>query len=561
MRCAMVMLMAMVLGAGGCATQPPVGYRAEDCYYRHLYPNARDLLREELAGKPDKNVILHSMRLGMAALADGDEDEAERALLRAYSYLIGGKINEDDRKLGATLIVEDIKVWTGDAYEKAMSFYYLAVLSMMRGEWDNARAAIRNSLFGLRAFDVPAGEGQGGMAEVAGAAAEANVDPQEISREVQSQFALGYLIAGLCEVQLGTPDEAKPHFDRVRELSPDLAPLVDALAGNQFDTLLLVDYGRGPRKTSYGPDNALVKHVPDGRRRTPPSLRVSVDGQAVEPATDRPAVDLWTLSQFPQWWSLESIRKAKSAIGNFLLVGGSIAAVVGTAAGSEEAQWAGLGAAAAGLVSKASAQADVRHLGTLPRCVYMVPLQLGKGRHDVRIEFDTDRMSDATWHDLVPGVNGQPSVYYLRMHGLAPGMPRWSDAPMNYSIHTQRPAGLRPYIFGGRDMAWPTEQASQAYEGDAAMARWTAFDLASLCRAEGLYERPGPQGLTGAASRAPGLYRHVAEGGRVLWSPKPGTHAHQRLTRQPHPPYQPVNEPLRRAAQQLGGPEGSAAVQ
>jgi tetratricopeptide (TPR) repeat protein len=560
MRCAMVMVMVVTVGIGGCATQPPAGYRAEDFYYRHLYPTARDVLRGELAGKADKNVILNSMRLGMASLADGDEDEAERALLRAYSYLIGGKINEDDRKLGATLIVEDIKVWTGDPYEKAMSFYYLAVLSMMRGEWDNARAAIRNALFRLRAFDVPAGEGQTGMAEVAGAAAQADADPQEISREVQSQFALGYLIAGLCEVQLGTPDEAKPHFDRVRELNSDLAPLVDALAGDQFDTLLLIDYGRGPRKVSYGPDNALVMHVPDGRRRTPPSLAVTVDGQVVEPATARPAVDLWTLSQFPQWWSLESIRKAKSAIGNFLLVGGSIAAVVGTAAGSEEAQWAGLGAAAAGLVSKASAQADVRHLGTLPRCVYIVPLQLGEGRHDVRIGFDRDRMSGATWHDLTGGAKGRPSVYYLRMHGEAPGMPRWSDAPTNYSLYTQRPAGLRPYLLGGHDMAWPTEQAAEAYEA-AVLSRWTAFDLASLCRAEGLFQRPGPQGMTDAASRAPGLYRHVAEGGRVLWSPKPGTHAHERLTRQSHPPYKPVGEALRRATRQLVGSEGSAPVQ
>ena len=41
-----------------------------------------------------------------------------------------------------------------------------------------------------------------------------------------------------------------------------VAPLVDELKTGQYNTVLVVSYGLGPRKAAYGPDNALAKFVP-----------------------------------------------------------------------------------------------------------------------------------------------------------------------------------------------------------------------------------------------------------------------------------------------------------
>ncbi len=540
--------------AAGCAN-PPRPHPAR-LYYRHQYPDARDALRDEAANRRSGTVILDNLRLGLAALADGDVNEADTALMRAYEYLVGGGVNPEDRKIAATLLAEDIKVWTGEPYEQAMSFYYVAVLSMLRGEWDNARAAIRNSLFSLHAFALNEDGEPKNMARVVTDAAKANADPVEMADQIDSQFALGHVLAGLCEVQLASGHEAKPHFDKVRSLNPELTSLIEALRGGDFDTLLVIDYGRGPIKTAYGPDDALVRYVPDGRRGDRPVLAVRVDDKAVQTPGAQPVVDLWALSQYPRWWSLESIRRAKSAVGHVLLVGGGIAAGAGAAADSEPAQWAGLGALATGLGLKGAARADTRQLAMLPRCVYLVPLTLGEARRDVSLSFSTDRMADATWHDLSGGERGRPAVYYLRQHAEAPGMPRWSDRPLYFTAHTDRPDDLRPYILGGRDLAAPDPSNVDTYRRQANLGDLTLADLKALCRAEGIVFTPGPQGRTGKAARASTWYRHVAEGGRVLWSPPPGTHAHERLTRREHPPYAPHRDRLKRALERYAPPVG-----
>ncbi len=541
----------------GCAPKPMPVTPAR-LYYQHRYPDARDALRERAADRNSKDVILDNLMLGMAALADGDLYEADAALMRAYEYLAGGSINPDDRKVAATLLTEDIKVWTGDPFEQAMSFYYVATLSMLRGEWDNARAAIRNSLFTLNDIGEESSDQPPTMGEVVRDLAAKDTDPAQAARPVESDFALGYLMAGLTETQLGRDHEAKLHYDKVRALNADLAPLADALAAKQYNTILLVDYGRGPIKTAYGPDGALVKYVPNGRKHRPPVITVHVNGNERTVPVNAPAVDLWTLSQYPKWWSLKSIRQAKSAVGNVLLLGGTVATGVGVAADSDETALAGLGAMGAGLLAKGMAGADTRQLITLPHCVYIVPLMLEPGRHDVRLSFSDDRLATAIWHDLVGGSAKQPVVYYLRQHAEAPGMPRWFDQPQYYNIHTERPTGLRPYLLGGRDLAVPALAVAAEYRRDPALDHLTLDELLALCRVEGIVLKPGPQGRTGQAGRASENYRHVTDGGRVLWSPRPGTHGHQRLTRRRHAPYQAVSSHLRDVATRLD-PQSTAS--
>jgi tetratricopeptide (TPR) repeat protein len=477
---------------------------APHLYYGHFYTEARELVRADAADRDSADIILNNMRLGMSAMAWGDLDEAQRALITAYEYLTSGDLNDPARQAAAQVGQEGVRIWTGEPYERAMCFYYMATLYMLKGEWDNARAAAKNSLFELRQFKG---------------------DSDEEIAMVESQFTLGYLLLGLSQKMTGNDEAAKRPLAQVEQLQPALRPLVERIRSGSFDTILMVDYGRGPRKSAHGLGGHQVQFTPIGPNHPPQAIRVRVDGQPADIATDQPTIDLWTLSQLPRWWSLDTWRQAKAYLGDGLTKAGMAAVIIGADEDSKEAVIAGAGAIVAGLLLQASAQADVRHLAELPRHTFIVPLSLGPAPRDVQIGFTGDHLSGATWHNLCGGQRGNPTVYYLRAHdGNYGGMPQRLPQQQYFTEHDPKPADAAPFILGGRDLSPPTDSR-----------------LVELHRAEGIVSRPGPQGRTGAVALDPALYRHVVEGGRVLWSPRPGTHGYERLTRTSHRPYQPTS--------------------
>jgi len=425
-RAARALLAALAMAAlllGGCANKPQPR-PAIAAYYQYDYPFAAQYLRPLAENRKSEDVVLNNMRLGLAALAGGDLHEAQRALMTAYEYLRSGGVNTEDRTVAATWVNEGVLVWKGEPFEQAMSYYYVSALFMLQGDWENGRAAAQNSLFALRDF----GEVKGRTPTMQDIAEEAKRRERSGQGDyledgydvIHSEFALGYLLVAMNYQYMGDGATARRIYDYVRQLRSDLEPLADTLQSGSYDALLLVDVGRGPAKVRYGPDGAMVRFDPDGRRH--PSLRVnaSVDGERVGHAGHQPVVDLWVLSQYPKWWSLESMRKAKSAIGTALMVGGATAASIGSRKRSKEAALAGAGAMIAGALLKASAQADIRQNEFLPRSVFIVPLMLGPNEHNVRIDVAGGGSTSGIWTGLRGGRVGSPAVYYLRLHeGLA----------------------------------------------------------------------------------------------------------------------------------------------
>ena len=108
------LLLILILFISGCASQR--AQRVEELarlFYRHEYSAYREQVRQAAADLDSENVVIDNLRLGIAALADGDRYEAEKALMRAYEYLTGGGVNRPDRVVASTLLYEGLKVWTG----------------------------------------------------------------------------------------------------------------------------------------------------------------------------------------------------------------------------------------------------------------------------------------------------------------------------------------------------------------------------------------------------------------------------------------------------------------
>ena len=388
----------------GCASSPKqrTADQAVSAFFVGDYRGAVERLRP-LSQDTNENFVLNNVRLGSAALVDYDLEEAEAAFLRAYEVMNSVGVNDGGRSLGAALVDEKIKVWKGEPFERAMANFYLGLVYYMQGDYGNARAAFENALFKLRDYG------------------EDRKDPdRDEYREAESDFVLAHVMLGKTWLHLGRDDQAEIAFDRAVELAPYLEPLADVELNKQSNVLLVIEFGRGPMKVTDF-DGSIVGFAPNPREVGPPPLpEVIVDGRPLDPAgRNRPPVDLLVLAQQRRWQSIDTIRTVKSVVGTGLIAGGLYE---GTRRGGDGA--VALGLLAGGLIAKATSQADTRQWEMLPRTVYLLPLSLPPGRHDVTVEFPDVPGLRQTWTGIEAPARGE-STYYFRMQRYNPGPFQW----------------------------------------------------------------------------------------------------------------------------------------
>jgi tetratricopeptide (TPR) repeat protein len=490
---------ALSLFLAGCTTAAP-NLTAVDCYYRYDFSGARDALRGDAYLANDEQVVLDNLRLGMAALADGDLDEAERALLAAFQLLSTAGLNHD-RTTAAVLLHEGVRIWKGEPFEQALAYHYVATLYALRGDFENARAAAANAMFRLRDF--------GG-------------DPD---------FALGLLMLAIATERSGLGG-AEAQLRAALRIDPDLAGLVEVLRAGAYDTLLLVDYGRGPDKIATGPHGALADFSP--RHGPPGPLRVWAGSTPL--GSFDPVCDVNEMARDYRWNDLEQVRLAKASIGDAMVLSGSMLVDHGRARDSGRTVLGGAGLVAAGHLTRANAHADVRQLEFLPQTIFLAPLALGQTT-DVRVQFAADPAASMVVPDLEPGTTRQPRVVYLRLHGGSELPPPWLVATSRrYSNdHAGAPAGAAPWILGGRDVSTPNRDLMQTYRADGVLTRLTLNDLLELYRGEEIHIGSGRENRPGV--RRNPSYRHILEGGTGLFTPYPYSMGYKRLMFQDWPAY------------------------
>lgn len=361
----------------------------------------------------NENSLLNNARLGMASLAAGDVDTSVRALGTAYQLLESGGVNDESRIFAATVLHEGVLVYKGEPFEQAMTYTALAWANALKGDWENVRVCARASVRRLADFQQADPNAKDRMA-------------REGVKLVESTFALGHLLEGIADHVLSEPSEA---LDRAVALNGALRPVADAVKSGRFNTLAVVDWGRGPEKAPRGDDNAQTEWVPIDESAG--EMRVNYTG-AGTPAF-APAADVNRMSADYRWNNLESARAFKSGLGTVLVVGG-----VTTAAASENksAQIAGLAAAGAGVLMKLLASADTRHNELLPAQVFVAALDLPAQGADMTIGFSGARTAPITIPGVRPGTASSPSVVYVR--ALTPhGVPAWPVTSWGYNTSVQ----------------------------------------------------------------------------------------------------------------------------
>jgi hypothetical protein len=409
MRRVLLNILPLVLLAVAAGCQSGAQRNAEQAvgdYFMGDYGRAVQLLKP-LAQKTDENFVLNNARLGSAALAAYDIGTAESAFLRAYEVMNSVGVNDGGRTAGAVLVSENIKVWKGEPFERAMVNFYLGLIYYMRHDYANARGAFENALFKLRDYG------------------ESNQKSDQY-QQVESNFALAYLMLARSYQRLGRDDLAQKNFQRAVELAPQLQSLADAAVNAESNLLLVVDFGRGPQKATNF-DGAIIGFTPTPAQAGPIALpSVVVDGSRVPMrGANLPPVDLLAVAQDRKWESIDTIRTVKSALGT-----GLVAAGVGTAVLRDRPDPAlSLGLIAGGLLLKATSQGDIRQWEMLPRTVFLIPLRVPPGTHDVTVEFPAIPGLRQEWRGLVAPEKGD-NTYYMHIERFNPGPFTWPPRPL-----------------------------------------------------------------------------------------------------------------------------------
>lgn len=534
------LLLCAIFVVAGCKSSPR-NHDAIRAYYRYDFTAAREALRGDAMTKDDEQTILNNVRLGMASLADGDLHEAETALGRSFDLLSTAGLNKD-RTVAAVLDHEGVKIWKGEPFEQALTYFYVAALYAELGDWENVRAAAANSLFRLTDF------GKDQTAEKITKSAAKDSEYLNNYTATDTNFALGFLMQGVGSALSGAPG-SDDLFAEAAKINPSLEEVVSTLRSGQYNTLMIVDYGKGPIKTAYGPDEALVRFVP--RDQSFGDVVISTDAGEL---TRQPAVcDVNVMAEDHRWNNLEDVRKAKSAIGDILLMGGSITTGYGASRNDAGTALVGLGAVALGLLTKAGAKGDTRYCEFMPAAIYVAPVMLNEPS-DLRVSVDGDPTAVTVISNVQPGTQRNPSVVYVRLLGRAsPIQPPWltRSQPIIGNDFTGVRPGDYPWILGGQDVSTPSREVVDAYAAGGNMPPMNAGELRGLYDGEGILIGSGMENAPGADKNKNPSFRHILEGGTGLFTPYPYSMGYKRLMFQRHPLYEPRSDAVWNLADEI----------
>jgi hypothetical protein len=547
----------------------------------------------------DRSFMLDRMKVMLLAQADGVPESAESIADRLYDFLRTQGVNRDNTVASFFVGEQGARVWKGEPFEQAMAYHAISVFDATRGDWGNVRAGAGNSLFALRDFSRTLRPGSRPASQAVNPMAGQGYDEQtnqklalleSAAREEQagggdalsrytparSDFEVGYAMHAIASRQLGEMQDMDESVAALASMRPEMAALAQVIATGRYNTVLVVDFGLAPRKMGAGPDNTIAVFRPvtasDGS-----ALQVAVNGRTA--GTFPVVTDVNRLAQDLKWNNLEDMRRAKSALGDVLVLGGAAVAV---SAEDDEAKMAGAAAAIAGLLLKATAAADTRYCEILPQRVYIAPVWLEPGLNTVRLEIPgraamvipdvpapPDSRVFARYVRLSENMGGWASsaqvLYSNDVSGAARVLPAAGPATVRYdeagnAVRVAAPslparAADLPYILGGACVRLPTEETLSAYQRAGFLLGFSLNDLIDLYKEEGIWLEN--------YSQDPGPRRHILEGGNSLYTPEPGSAGFVRLYGQSHGRYQARSARVQELAAEsraiLAGPTGIAA--
>jgi hypothetical protein len=308
---------------------------------------------------------------------------------------------------------DKMRVYQGHDYERVMLLTYMALNHLARGDYDNARIAIKQThefeaqVAELRAKQYAQVEDEArkrgartSVRELNGYPVETIDNPAVNALRNSYQSALSHYLAGFVYEALGEPSLAAPGYRLANELQPDHALLEEGLRGldarvaapddGMTEVLFIIGTGTAPALQSrqfalpmfvQGRFILLPHSFPVITTTSAPSWprRVVVEGsaQAVEPITSVDAMARRRLKDdMPSIMLRATIRTTTAAVLQYQT----------QRIGDRQSLATALAAAAVTVGSAALASADDRTWRALPSDIYIARGRLPRGPHTVTLE-------------------------------------------------------------------------------------------------------------------------------------------------------------------------------
>jgi len=149
-------------------------------------------LMERLFIEGERNATLNLQRIGMAALAAGDVNTAEKAFEAAVARIeMIYADNPEAQKAKSLWSAEKVKDFKGEPYERAMTYFYRGLVWAAKGDFQNARAMFKQADYQDTVAEAEQYAGDFGlMPYMAGWASYCDGNTQ-LSRDFMQQAAKG----------------------------------------------------------------------------------------------------------------------------------------------------------------------------------------------------------------------------------------------------------------------------------------------------------------------------------------------------------------------------------
>jgi tetratricopeptide (TPR) repeat protein len=193
-------------------------------------PGTHHLYAAVLTGGP-RNRVLNQTRAGLAAFEAGADDVAaasfDDALNRIEAIYAD---NPSAEKARSTFVPERSKDFKGEAYERAMAFYYRGLIFLAQGDYGNARAVFQG------------GQLQDAFAE---------------DQRYQSDFAVLDVLSGWASHCEGNSVLARDFYGRAQQARPDIY-----IPAPRDRFLAIADVGLSPMKLGEGAYGEYLTYIP-----------------------------------------------------------------------------------------------------------------------------------------------------------------------------------------------------------------------------------------------------------------------------------------------------------
>ena len=318
--------------------------------------------RSAIEAGPEKDRVLWQYRTGLALMRRGEFADAERmfddALLSVGGILQGDKAA---KKARGYFNEEAKKTFLGEPYERVMAYFYRGILYWMDGEPDNARACFRNAQI-----------------------QDSDTDTKEYSNDwVLMDYLDGYVSAKYFG---GDGADAFKRAEESFKLG-ELAPY-----SKSANTMVFLEFGKGPTKFATGQYGEQLRVRPGTSPVQGAWIKVANKAVRIAPYDD---VNFQATTRGGRVMDHILANKAvfkstTDTIGDAAIVSGAV--VASHSRHNSDAQIAGLGILAAGVISKVVAaattpEADTRTWENLPGYISFTALDLPAGQHTATVEF------------------------------------------------------------------------------------------------------------------------------------------------------------------------------